>query len=313
MKPKKILITGASGFLGGHLVPICEDKGYRVLKPRSRFFNLFSSNDCLSYMNRYKPEVIIHLAAYYGGININVQEPADIFDRNTLMTTNLYSAAAKAKSVRKVVQIGSACSYPAGITGQMKEEDYWSGALHPSVESYGFSKKIQLVAQNAYYKQYGLEGNHLNLTNLYGEGDVFTEYRSHAVPAIIKRFSDEINNKEIVNWGDGTPIREFIYVKDAAEAISMFIDKDHDLNPVNIGTGVGTSIKELAETTAQLMNYKGELKWDTSKPNGVPVKVLDVSRMKKELPNFKPRSFKEGLQHTIDWYLANKELADSRK
>lgn len=309
---KKVLITGGSGFLGSHLVPECR-KNYKVVAPRSRTFNLYDLNEVLGYLNRHKPEVIIHGAAYYGGIKINVEEPADIFYRNTAMTNNLYAAASKSSSVKKIIQIGSACSYPGHVSGNMKEEDFWNGKLHESVESYGFSKKIQLIAQNAYYKQHGLEGNHLCLTNLYGENDVFTEYRSHVVAALIKRFSDEKNNSSITNWGDGSPVREFIYVKDAARAICNFIDQPHDLEPVNIGTGVGTSIKELAELTAKYLNFKGSLKWDTSKPNGVARKVLDVSKMKLKIPNFKPISFEVGLKFTIDWYLKNKRKADARK
>jgi GDP-L-fucose synthase len=185
--------------------------------------------------------------------------------------------------------------------------------MHDSVIGYGSSKKIQLIAQQSYHKQYGLEGNHLALTNLYGEHDVFNEYRSHVVPALIKRFSDERENRSITNWGDGSAIREFIYVKDAARAICEFIEQDHDLTPVNIGTGVGTSIKQLAELTATYMNYHGKLEWDTTKPNGVPRKVLDISRMRRKIPNFKPIGFELGLKVTIDWYLENKKEADARK
>ena len=307
----KVLITGGSGFLGKQLVPICK-KNYKVLAPRSKTFDLYNFDKTLSYLKKHKPEVIVHGAAYYGGININVEEPANLFHHNTLMTTNLFEAAAQS-GVKKVVSVGSACAYPGCIIGDMKEEDFWNGPMHDSVIGYGSSKKIQLIAQQSYYKQYGLEGNHLALTNLYGPYDVFTEYRSHVVPALIKRFSDERNNPVITNWGDGSAIREFIYVKDAAEAISQFIDQPHDLEPVNIGTGVGTSIKQLAELTATYMNFHGKLEWDTSKPNGVARKVLDITRMRKKLPNFKPLDFEVGLKVTIDWYLKNKKEADARK
>jgi GDP-L-fucose synthase len=228
------------------------------------------------------------------------------------MTTNLFEAAAKT-NVKKIISVGSACAYPGNIVGDMKEEDFWSGPMHDSVIGYGSSKKIQLIAQQSYYKQYGLEGNHLALTNLYGEHDVFNEYRSHVVPALIKRFSDERENRSITNWGDGSAIREFIYVKDAAMAICKFIEQEHDLIPVNIGTGVGTSIKELAELTATYMNYHGGLEWDTTKPNGVRRKVLNISRMKEKIPDFKPIGFEVGLKITIDWYLDNKKEADARK
>jgi len=308
---KKVLLTGGSGFLGRQIIPICKEN-YKVLAPRSKTFDLYDYDKTLSYLKRHKPDIIIHGAAYYGGININVEEPANLFHHNTLMTTNLFEAAAKTK-VKKIISVGSACAYPGNIVGDMKEEDFWNGPMHDSVIGYGSSKKIQLIAQQSYYKQYGLEGNHLALTNLYGEHDVFNEYRSHVVPALIKRFSDERENRSITNWGDGSAIREFIYVKDAARAICEFIEQDHDLTPVNIGTGVGTSIKQLAELTATYMNYHGRLEWDTTKPNGVPRKVLDISRMRRKIPNFKPIGFELGLKITIDWYLENKKEADARK
>ena len=159
-----------------------------------------------------------------------------------------------------------------------------------------------------------LKGNHLVLTNLYGEHDVYTEYRSHVVAALIKRFSDEVEkgSDKIVNWGDGSPEREFIYVGDAAKALALAINLEHDLKPINIGTGVGTSIKELAEIVAENLNFTGKLEWDTSKPNGVARKVLDISRMKKVFPDFTPLTFNEGLKKTLDWYLKNKTSADAR-
>lgn len=312
---KKVLITGGSGFLGRRIVEECQNLGYETLSPRSTEMDLFNFDSVLSYLNLNKPDVIIHSAAYYGGISICDNEPADLFDKNARMTISLYKAAAQASSVDKVVAVGSACAYPALVDGNMVEDDFWNGELHHTVESYGSSKKIQLIAQNAYYKQNGLKGNHLVLTNLYGEHDVYTEYRSHVVAALIKRFSDEVEkgSKEIVNWGDGTPVREFIYVADAAKALAKSISLDHDLKPINIGTGVGTSIKELAEAVADNLNFTGELKWDTTKPNGVARKVLDVTRMKEKMPDFTPISFKEGLSHTIDWYLKNKKIADSRE
>ena len=229
------------------------------------------------------------------------------------MTTNLYQSAADG-GVDKVIAVGSACAYPAIVDGNMSEDDFWNGAIHESVEAYGSSKKIQLIAQNAYYKQYGLKGNHLALTNLYGEDDVFTEYRSHVVSALIKRFSDEVLNgsDKILNWGDGSPEREFIYVGDAAKAICLSINLDHDLKPINIGTGVAVTIKSLAEIIAKKLNFKGSLEWDTSKPNGVMRKVLDVSRMKNIFSDFSPLSLEEGLDLTLDWYLKNKEKADLR-
>jgi GDP-L-fucose synthase len=310
---KKILVTGGSGFLGRRIVEECSNLGYDVLCPRSSTMDLFNLRNLSEYLHANTPDVIIHSAAYYGGIGINESEPANLFHNNALMTVNLYKAAALSR-IDKVVAVGSACAYPSIVDGDMAESEFWDGPLHESVEAYGSSKKIQLIAQNAYYKQFGLKGNHLILTNLYGEHDVFRVYRSHVVSALIKRFSDETvkGSSEITNWGDGSPEREFMYVGDAAKALALSVELEHDLEPINIGTGVSTSIKELSELVAKLMDFKGELKWDTSKPNGVARKVLDITRMKKVFPEFSPVSFECGLESTIEWYLENKESADLR-
>lgn len=310
---KKILLTGGSGFLGSKILEELEKTDFEVLSPRRLECDLYHFDSINEYLKKHKPDLIIHSAAYYGGIKINQEEPAKLFNVNTVMTAMLFEAASK-NSVKKIISVGSACAYPENIIGDMKESDFWNGPMHESVIGYGSSKKIQHIAQQAYYKQYGIEGNHLCLTNLYGEGDVFTEYRSHVVSALIKRFSDEkdLGSPYITNWGDGSPVREFLYVRDAAKAICMFIDKEHDLEPVNIGTGIGTSISELAELTKRYIRYFGELKWDTSKPNGIRRKVLDISRMREKIPQFKPIDIEVGLKVTIDWYQKNKLKADSR-
>ena len=311
--PKTVLVTGGSGFLGSHIVSKAREKGYQVLAPRSREFNLETGAGVNEYMENAKREfggvdVIIHSAAYYGGIGINKREPATIFHKNIQMALNMFEVAREHK-VPKVLPIGSACAYPGKLTGDLKEDDFWEGKLHESVEAYGISKKIQLVGQEAYYNQYGITSNHLILTNLYGPYDVFNEYRSHVLSALIKKFTEAT---ETVNlWGDGTPIREFLYVEDAAEAISRAIEMNHDLKPINIGTGEGVSIKELAHKIQHITGFQGEIQWDTSMPNGVHRKVLDVSRMQ-EVFNWQPRySLDEGLRVTAEWYANNKAFADA--
>ncbi len=313
--PKTILVTGGNGFLGRNIIENAENKGYKVLAPRSQEFNLETGNGVHQYLKSAEEklgsiDVIIHSAAYYGGIGINQTEPANIFHKNIQMALNIFEAA-KDFNVKKILPIGSACAYPGKITGDLKEDDFWEGKLHESVESYGISKKIQLVGQNAYYKQYGIESNHLILTNLFGPHDVFNEYRSHVLSALIKKFTDAT---ETVNlWGDGSPVREFLYVKDAAEAITRAIELEHDLKPINIGTGQGISIKELADKIQKLTGFKGNVEWDTSMPNGVQRKVLDITRLK-QVFDWKPSySFEEGLRQTIDWYVKHKAEADLRE
>ncbi|MHC4696959.1 MAG: NAD-dependent epimerase/dehydratase family protein [Planctomycetota bacterium] len=311
----RVLITGGSGFLGRHIVDAVQAAGHSVLAPRSSAFNLDTQDGAVAFMERARGDggpidVMIHSAAYYGGIGINQAEPATIFHRNTVMAANAFHIAAE-YGIKKILPIGSACAYPGYLEGDLRESDFWDGPLHDTVEAYGFSKKIQLVAQKAYYKQHGIRSNHLILTNLYGPYDVFTEYRSHVVSALIKKFADA--RDKVTLWGDGSPIREFLYVKDAAEAIVRAIELEHDLEPINLGTGVGTSIRELAELVEKFTRFTGEIEWDTSKPNGTMRKVLDVSRMKEKL-GWQPRwSLEEGLAETIHWYLDNKSTADQRQ
>jgi GDP-L-fucose synthase len=310
-----ILLTGGSGFLGRHIVEAAENAGHGVFFPRSSEFNLETMEGVPSFMENLsdsgsKIDVIIHSAAYYGGIGINMEEPATIFHKNSQMAVNIFEIA-RQHGVRKIMPIGSACAYPGYLQGDLKEENFWDGNLHDTVEAYGFTKKMQLVAQKAYYNQHGIESNHLILTNLYGPHDVFTEYRSHVVSALIKKFASD--GEKVTLWGDGSPVREFLFVKDAAEAIVKALDLKHDPEPVNIGTGVGTTIRELADLIKKFTNSESEIYWDTTKPNGAMRKVLDIERMKKKL-NWSPKySLEKGLEETIVWYLANKEEADRRK
>lgn len=310
----KVLMFGGSGFLGRHVVDAAISAGHEIFYPRSSELNLETGAGVETYMDGLVKEAgsidaIIHSAAHYGGIGILQSEPAAVFARNTRMTVSAFEIA-RQYGVKKIVPVGSACSYPGYLEGDLKESNFWDGPLHETVEAYGFSKKLALVGQRAYHKQYGLESVHLVLTNLYGPYDVFTEYRSHVVSALIKKFSDA--KDEVVLWGDGSPIREFLYVKDAAEAIVKAVSLPHDLEPINIGTGIGTSIKELADLTAELTGFKGEVKWDTSKPNGAPRKVLDVERMKSTFDWYPRWSLREGLSETVKWYLDNKQEADQR-
>jgi GDP-L-fucose synthase len=314
----RVLITGGSGFLGRQIVAAARNAGHDVLAPRRNELNLETGDGVEDYMGGLSRkncavEVLIHSAAYYGGIGINAAEPATIFAKNAMMAVNAFELARRF-GIGKVLPIGSACAYPGYLEGDLRERDFWSGPLHESVEAYGFSKKMQLVAQRAYFKQHRIRSNHLILTNLYGPHDVFTEYRSHVVSALVKKFVDaQARRENVILWGDGSPIREFLYVVDAAEAIVRAIDLEHDLEPINIGTGIGTSIRELAEIVKKHTGFDREIEWDTSKPNGAPRKVLDTTRARERM-GWSPRwSLDDGLAETIRWYVANKEAADERR
>jgi len=307
-----VLLTGGTGFFGRRIAAALQERGFRVSAPGRPDFDLMDRASVDRALHAVQPDFVVHSAAYYGGLGICVAEPAQIFYRNTIMAAHLLDAAAQA-GVKKFMTIGSACSYPGVIAGDMSETDFWNGPLHPSVESYGFSKKIQQVGQHAYQKQVGMKGQMPVVTNLYGEHDVFGEYRSHVAAALIKRFADAIGagSREVVCWGTGQPVREFIYVGDAAEAVARLLETEY-AEPVNIGTGLGTSIKELAELVARFTGFTGKIVWDASKPDGVMRKVLDVRRMKEVLGWSPPTTLEAGLEKTIRWYLANKETADAR-
>jgi GDP-L-fucose synthase len=307
-----VLLTGGSGFLGRRIAEALRSRGYEVIAPGRPRFDLLDRASVDRAIATVRPDIVLHSAAYYGGLGICVAEPEEVFYRNVLMSAHLLDAAARG-GVKRFMGIGSACAYAGDVIGDMKEEQLWAGPLHPSVEAYGFTKKVQQVGMNAYRKKYGMVGQFPLITNLYGEHDVFGEYRSHVVAALIKRFADAVKAKakQVHCWGSGQPVREFIYVGDAAEGIVRLLESSY-VEPLNIGTGIGTSIKELSELVARFTGFRGEIVWDASKPDGVGRKVLDVTRMKRVLNWEPPTTLEAGLEKTIRWYLANKETADAR-
>lgn len=311
--PERILLTGGTGFFGRRIAEALRARGHEVATPGRPDFDMMDPASTLRTLDQVRPETVVHSAAYYGGLGICVAEPIPIFHRNVVMGANLFDAAAKV-GVKKILAVGSACGYPGGINGDMSEDDYWSGRLHPSVESYGFTKKVLEVALRSYNRGAGIIGQMPIVTNLYGEHDVFGEYRSHVAAALIKKFADAVirGDKQVVCWGTGAPVREFIYSADAAEAVARLLETDHT-EPLNIGTGIGTTIKELSEIVARLTRFQGEIVWDTTKPDGVMRKVLDVSKMEEVLNWRPPTSLEAGLDKTIKWYLANKKEADARQ
>jgi GDP-L-fucose synthase len=309
---ERVLLTGGNGFFGRRIAEALRRHEYDVATPHRPEFDLTDAGSTRRVVERLRPDIIVHSAAYYGGLGICIAEPMQIFSRNVVMGVNVLEAAAAA-GVNKVMAIGSACSYPGAVDGDMKEQDFWAGPLHPSVEAYGFTKKVLEVGLRAYGRGCGIVGQMPIVTNLYGEHDVFGEYRSHVAAALIKKFADAVRSKakQVVCWGTGAPVREFIYSGDAAEAVVRLLKSGYT-EPLNIGTGIGTSIKELAELTAKLTNFRGEIVWDTTKADGVMRKVLDVSKMESVLNWKPPTSLEAGLARTIRWYLENKAEADAR-
>lgn len=300
-----VLVTGGSGFLGRRIVDEAILEGYDVLAPRSSEMDLMSRESIEKYFIGKDIDVIIHSAAYYGGLNINLEEPAELFYKNSIMTANLYYVAGVSR-IKKIVAVGSSCSYPT-MRCKMREDYFWDGPLHDTIEAYGFSKKHQLVGQNAIYKQFGVESNHLVIANMYGEEDDFSDYRGHAISILIKRVIEAKRQRllYIENWGTGTAIREFLYAGDAARAIVRFIDRPHDVEPINIGPGSGVSIKKLTNMIMKIVEYNGRVHWNYTKPDGAPKKVMDNRKFLNLFPDFKFTKLKNGLKSTIDWYERN--------
>jgi GDP-L-fucose synthase len=310
---KRVTVTGGAGFLGQHVVKRLKGYGAEVFIPRKRDYDLTTLDASLRCLLEHPCDVLIHGAAYYGGIGINVNEPGRLYYQNLVMGANLMEAARLAK-VAKVVNIGTACSYPGYLEGHLKEEDLWAGPCHASVVNYGLTKKMLAVQGLAYKRQYGLNSIHLILTNLYGPGDSYNPERSHVVAALVRKWVEaEIAKAPSIEvWGTGKPVREFIYVEDCADAIVLAAEKYDDAStPLNIGTGIGTSIRELVETINDVTGYKGKIAWNADKPDGAAMKVLDVGRMKAALDGWAPPTdLRSGLAKTIAWYRANKAEAD---
>ena len=312
-KGRKVVVTGGAGFLGSFIVERLTGAGAEVSVPRKRDYNFVDFGACMKCLAEARARTVIHCAAFYGGIWINQVHPGRIYYENLLMGANLMEAS-RLSAVEKFVGIGTACSYPGYLGGYLPEEKLWDGPLHESVENYGLTKKCMVAQGKAYRKEYGFPSIHLILTNLYGPRDTFNPLRSHVVSALIRKFVEAAQQgaEEVEVWGTGKPVREFLYVEDCAEGVVRAAELYDSPVPLNVGTGKGTSIKELAEAIADVTGFKGRLRWNAEKPDGQEFKVLDVSRMKQELSWEPAASLRDGLRKTIDWYAANQAAADER-
>ena len=304
---KKILITGSTGFLGQHLMPIVKKKygTKNVLGVCSRDFNLLKESNVKKMFIKYKPEILIHLAAYSGGIGANSKYPADFFFKNSLLVSLLFHHAAINK-VKKMVYTMGGCAYPHDATSPISEIQMWNGFPQKESSGYSVAKKIGIVASQAYRKQYGLNSVVIVPGNMYGEFDNFKNEESHVVPAMIRRYYETKikGRKEITMWGDGSALRDFVYAGDVANTIPWFIDNYDSSEPVNISTGKKTSIYELATSIKKIIKWNGKISWDKSKPNGQAIKIFDVKKLNNLGLNCST-SLEKGLSKTIQWFEKN--------
>ena len=301
---KRICVTGGAGFLGNHLIRRLKEHGAReIFVPRYPEYDLVREADIIRMIDTAKPDIIIHLAAKVGGIGANRERPGEFFYDNLMMGVQLIHQS-WLKGVEKFVAIGTICAYPKYTPIPFKEEDLWNGYPEETNAPYGLAKKMLLVQSQAYREQYGYNSIFLLPVNLYGPGDNFNPASSHVIPALIRKCFEakEQGATEIVAWGDGSPTREFIYVEDAAEGITLATERYNSSEPVNIGSGFEISIKDLTETIARLTGFTGTIRWDTSKPNGQPRRKLDTTRAREAFGFEAKTDFEEGLKRTIAWY-----------
>ncbi|MFZ6026499.1 MAG: GDP-L-fucose synthase family protein [Chloroflexota bacterium] len=321
---KRVIVTGGAGFLGSYVIGKLHQRGAtHVYVPRIEQYDLCDIADIRrmyadvesghlkveeasavqSSAVQPSSTLVIHLAALVGGIGANRQRPADFFYANLMMGVQLIHEAWQ-RGVEKFVTIGTICAYPKFTPIPFKEENLWDGYPEETNAPYGLAKKMLLVQSQAYRQQYGFNGIFLLPVNLYGPRDNFDLETGHVIPALIRKFieAQERGESRVTLWGDGSPTREFFYAEDAAEGIVLAAERYNGDEPVNLGSGMEISIKDLATKVAELTGFEGEIAWDTSKPNGQPRRALDVSRAEQYFGFRAQMPFDEGLRRTIEWY-----------
>jgi GDP-L-fucose synthase len=301
---KRIVVTGGAGFLGKQVVDQLRQAGAepeKITVPRSRDQDLRRWENCQAVVK--EQDIIIHLAAHVGGIGLNREKPAELFYDNLMMGTQLIHAAQEA-GVEKFVCVGTICAYPKFTPVPFKEEDLWNGYPEETNAPYGIAKKALLVQLESYRLQYGFNGIYLLPVNLYGPEDNFDPRSSHVIPALIRKVyeAQQRGDKTLAVWGDGSPTREFLYSTDAARGIVMGTQFYDQSDPINLGTNYEISIKDLVELICELMNFEGEIVWETDQPNGQPRRCLDTSKAKAAFEFTAQVDLRQGLKNTIDWY-----------
>jgi len=302
----KILIAGANGLVGSAIVRNLLKNGYRNLIAATRKEVDFTNQlDTQLYIQEVEPEYVFLAAAKVGGIMANSTYPADFIYQNLMIQSNVIEASYKNR-VKKLLFLGSSCIYPKHPNIPITEDQLMSGPLEPTNDAYAIAKIAGIKMCQSYRQQYGFDAIALQPTNLYGSGDNFNPESSHVIPGIMRRMHEAKvkNDSEFWCWGDGSPLREFLYVDDMAQASILCMNEYSDYDIINIGTGYDINIMELTNMIAKVVGYEGTIKWDTSKPNGTPRKVMNIDKLNNL--GFKPKyNLLDGLELTYKWYLEN--------
>jgi GDP-L-fucose synthase len=307
LEGKRVIVTGGAGFLGSHLCERLEAAGCSLVHvPRTATTDLVEAAAVRKLFDDVRPDIVFHLAARVGGIGANQKNPGLYFHDNMVMGVNILEQA-RIAGISKIVMVGTICAYPKFAPIPFREDDLWNGYPEETNAPYGVAKKALMVMADAYRQQYGLNAICLLPVNLYGPRDNFDLEASHVIPAMIRKFLEAKtrDDQEVVLWGDGSPTREFLYVDDCADALMLAATRYDSSVPVNLGAGFEISMRDLAEQIAGLIGYRGTVRWDASRPNGQPRRMLDTSRAHSAF-GFRARtSLEKGLAQTISWYQAH--------
>jgi len=304
-KDSKILVLGSGGLVGGSVIRKLKTAGYsKILTPKRKELDLIIQKDVLDYFAANQPEYVFLAAAKVGGIMANATYPADFIYQNLMVQNNVIHVSA-VTNVKKLLFLGSSCIYPRECPQPIKEEYLLSGHLEQTNKAYAMAKIAGLTMCEAYNKQYGLNAISVMPCNLYGPGDNFDLNNSHVLPALLRKFHEAKPDDPVTVWGTGSPLREFLYIEDLADALHFLMLNYDDPSPINVGSGMDLKIKDLALLIQEVTGHSGEIFWDTSKPNGTPRKVLDISKIK-SLGWMPEISLREGIRKTYAWYLAKR-------
>jgi GDP-L-fucose synthase len=298
----RILVAGSTGLVGSALVRALSSTPHEVIEVNSRVVDLTDRRSTFEFLSSEKPDAVIDAAAKVGGIGANDAKPVEFLSQNIQIQTNLMDASHRA-DVQNFVFLGSSCIYPRDAAQPIREEALLSGPLEATNSAYAIAKIAGIELIRSYRREYGRRWISLMPTNLYGPGDNFDLTTSHVLPALIRKFSEAVDQKmdHVSLWGSGNPRREFLHVDDLASAVLIALEEYDDDRILNVGTGSDVTIKELAELIASITGFSGELQWDSTKPDGTPRKVLDVSRLR-ELGWSPKIALKDGIIQTLAWY-----------